>query len=110
MATCTGVAFGHDTVGPKIAAAVVPAIQKCWSMPALAEGERPHVQLRLRFNPDATLAGKPEIVESAQGSNAEAFVQSTVSAVARCQPYRVLLDFPHERWREIVVNFDPPPP
>ena len=45
-----------------------------------------------------------------QGGNAEAFTQSTIRAVERCQPYGVLLDYPHDRWREIVVNFDPPPP
>ncbi len=47
-----------------------------------------------------------------QGSNAGAFTQSTIRAVERCQPYGVLLDYPHDRWwvDEIVVNFDPPPP
>ena len=110
LASLTGAAHAHDTTGPKIAAAVVAAIQKCWSMPKLAEGERPHVQLKIRLSAEGALLGKPEVAESAQGGNAEAFTESTIRAVERCQPYGVLLDYPHERWREIVVNFDPPPP
>lgn len=104
-----GSAAAHDTVGPKIVRTIVPAVQKCWTPPALAAGDKPHVALKVRFKADATLDGAPEVATPANGQNAEAFTASAVRALQQCQPYAALLDHPYERWREIIVNFDPLP-
>lgn len=107
FSTVAGPANAHDTVAPEIIRAVVPAIQKCWIPPQSTEGARPHVSLKVRFNADGTLNGDPEIVTRAESDSGEAFTQSTVRAVQKCQPYEVLRQFPYDRWHEIIVNFDP---
>ncbi|MGE0284263.1 MAG: cell envelope integrity protein TolA [Rhizobiaceae bacterium] len=96
-----------DTTGPEIIKAIVPAIQKCWAMPPAPEGQRPHAQLKVKFNADGSLNGAPEIVKATEGEGGQAFTQSTVRAVQKCAPYDVLLKHPYERWREILINFDP---
>jgi len=107
----SGLASAHDTMpdttGPEIIKAIVPAIQKCWSMPAMSQGVRPHAQLKVKFNADGSLNGAPEIVKEAEGDGGAAFTESIVRAVQKCAPYDVLLIHPYERWREILINFDP---
>ena len=110
LASLTGAAHAHDTTGPKIAAAVVAAIQKCWSMPKLAEGERPHVQLKIRLSAEGALLGKPEVAEEPTGRQCRGLHPEHDTGSGAMPTHGVLLDYPHDRWREIVVNFDPPPP
>lgn len=110
--TFPGMAYAHgemaapDTTAPAIINAIVPAIQQCWTPPATPAGETPKVSLKVRFNEDGSLNGSPEIVTKAEGATGDAFTTSTVSAVEKCGPYKVLLSHPYERWREIVLNFN----
>lgn len=106
FSTCAVAATAHDTVAPEIIRTVVPAIQKCWSPPPQAAGDQPHVSLKVRFNADGTLNGDPEIVTKAEGDSGEAFTASTIRAIQKCQPYDALQKFPHDRWHEIIINFD----
>lgn len=105
-----GPAFAHgetpDPVAPDIIKAIVPAIQKCWSPPVAATGEKPHASLKLRLNQDGTLSADPEILAKPEGASGEAFAQSAVSAIKKCQPFAVLDPYPYERWKEIIINFD----
>ena len=95
-----------DTTSPDIIRAIVPAIQKCWAVPAGVAEQKPHVTLKVRFKADATLDGNPQVTTEAKGAGGEAFTASTLRAIAKCQPYDVLLKHPYERWREIIINFD----
>jgi hypothetical protein len=96
-----------DTTGPEIIKAIVPAIQKCWAMPAMPDGQRPHAQLKVKLNADGSLDGEPEVMAKAEGGAGDPFTASAVRAVRECAPYEVLLKHPYERWREIRINFDP---
>lgn len=96
-----------DTTGPEIVEAIGPAVQKCWAMPQMPTGQRPHAQLKVKFNADGSLNGDPEVVIKAGGEGGQAYTDSTVRAVQKCAPYDVLLKHPYERWREILINFDP---
>jgi len=111
MFCLAGSAAAHDTMpdttGPDIIKAIVPAIQKCWAMPQMPTEPPPHAQLKVRFNADGSLNGDPEVVMKAEGEGGAAFTDSTVRAVQKCAPYDVLLKHPFERWREILINFDP---
>jgi hypothetical protein len=96
-----------DTIGPEIIKAIVPAIQKCWAMPSAPPDRPPHTQLKVKLNADGSLNGQPEVVARAEGESGESFTASAVRAVQKCAPYAVLLKHPYERWREILINFDP---
>ena len=64
------------------------------------------VKLRLRFNPDGSLAGAP-VVQNPQGSAYFlAISDSAVRAVQACEPFP-LPPNTYEFWKDIVMNFDP---
>jgi len=88
-------------------------IEKCWIVPAGArDAENLAVRIRIFLNPDGTIRGAPEIVESARMNQAgqqffKIAAESARRAVLKCQPYDMLPQKKYERWREIELTFNP---
>ncbi|NWG45872.1 MAG: cell envelope integrity protein TolA, partial [Alphaproteobacteria bacterium] len=86
-------------------------IERCWSFPAgAAYAEELIVTLRLALNPDGSLIGRPEIVDTLKYGLGDTFYRvaadSAVRAVLRCQPF-TLPPEKYENWRSVEVEFDP---
>ena len=64
------------------------------------------VKLRLRFNPDGTLAGAPVVMNPQSTPTFLAVSDSAIRAVQACEPYP-LPAAKYEVWKDIVLNFDP---
>ena len=64
------------------------------------------VKLRMRFNPDGTLAAAPVIMNPQSTPYFLAISDSAVRAVQACEPYP-LPPNSYEFWKDIVMNFDP---
>lgn len=84
--------------------------ERCWEIPIAArEGNSPAVRLRVSFNPDGTVTGRPEVQNPRGDSNFQVLANSAVRAVMRCSAEGGVR-LPRERyetWREVVLNFDP---
>jgi len=82
-------------------------ISQCWSPPVAGLGAASTaVKLRLRLNPDGTLAGQPELVSASTSPVFHAAADSAVRAVWQCQPYS-LPATKYALWRDMILNFDP---
>jgi hypothetical protein len=64
------------------------------------------VKIRLRFNPDGTLAAAPMVVNPQSSPYFLAVQDSAVRAVQACEPYS-LPPAKYDIWKDIVLNFDP---
>ena len=92
--------------------AIRAQIAPCWNPPiGGADVADMTAALRIRLNPDGTVAAPPEFVSQtgATAGNqayARAFVETARRAVLRCAPLQLPADlFPY--WREFELNFDP---
>jgi hypothetical protein len=82
-------------------------VQSKWNL--LAGGEQAQhtlVKLRLRFNPDGTLAGAPVIMNPQSTPYFLAVSDSAIRAAQACEPYSLPPE-KYELWKDIVLNFDP---
>ena len=92
--------------------AVKLQIRRCWSLPAGAsDAENLVVKVRLFLRRDGSLSRRPEIVDAARmvRPGEEYFrtaAESAVRAVLKCEPLR-MPSTKYERWREMVLTFDP---
>lgn len=84
--------------------------ERCWEIPLSArEGNSQAVRVRVSFNPDGTVTGRPEVQNPRGDSNFQVLANSAVRAVMRCSAeggVRLPRDR-YESWREVVLNFDP---
>lgn len=84
--------------------------ERCWEVPIAArEGAVAAVRLRVSFNPDGTVTGRPEVQNPRGDSTFQILANSAVRAVMRCSAEGGVR-LPRERydtWREVVLNFDP---
>ena len=82
----------------------------CWSVPAGARDAGDLVvRVRVSLNPDGSLRGQPELVDSSRLNDAfwRAAAESALRAVRKCEPLRHLPPGKYERWREIELTFNP---
>ena len=82
-------------------------VQSKWNL--LAGGEQAQhtlVKIRLRFNPDGTLAAPPVIMNPQSTPYFLAVSDSAIRAAQACEPYSLPPD-KYELWKDIVLNFDP---
>ena len=82
-------------------------VQSKWNL--LAGGEQAQhtlVKLRLRFNPDGTLAGPPVIMNPQSTPYFLAVSDSAIRAAQACEPYSLPPE-KYDLWKDIVLNFDP---
>ena len=82
-------------------------VQSKWNL--LAGGESAQhtlVKIRLRFNPDGTLAAPPVIMNPQSTPYFLAVSDSAIRAAQACEPYSLPPD-KYDLWKDIVLNFDP---
>jgi outer membrane biosynthesis protein TonB len=96
-----------DALAATIGEAVVSRLKECWSVPPGAREADITVRVLFRLNPDATVAGLPEVLNSSGDPVFPATAQSAVSAVTGCQFSDLLPPDKYELWKEITVNFNP---
>jgi len=76
-------------------------IQRCYS-PRAVPG---HVQVRIAFAPDGTVAGTPYILNPSSEASFRMLAKSACLAILRCQPY-ALPPGKYDRWNEVSVHFE----
>jgi len=82
-------------------------IQRCWNPPVGAtDGDAIIVKIHMELNPDGSVVGQPEVVNSSAAPFFRAAADSARRAILRCQPYQ-LPAAKYDTWREVTVNFDP---
>ena len=82
-------------------------VQSKWNV--LAGGESAQsvqIKMRLRFNPDGTLASPPQITNPQSTPFFLAVSDSALRAVQACEPYS-LPPAKYEAWKDIIMTFDP---
>jgi outer membrane biosynthesis protein TonB len=81
-------------------------VEKCWNvLPGAGNVERGVVELRIRMNPDGTLAAAPQVLNS--GASSQAMAEGAVRAVIACQPYTMLSAGKYPVWKDMIFNFAP---
>ncbi|MDQ0313963.1 TonB C-terminal domain-containing protein [Amorphus orientalis] len=82
-------------------------IQQCWNPPIGARGaDDLLVRVEMRLNPDGSVVGSPEVLNSSANPFFQAAADSARRAVLRCQPYNLPAE-KYETWRQVRVTFDP---
>ena len=65
------------------------------------------VTIRVRLNPDGTLAARPQVVSKSDDPNFASAAASAIQAVRLGQPYRMLKPGSHGSWKYMDIDFDP---
>jgi len=90
-----------------LAQIIKSCVQSKWNVLGGGESaQNTQVKLRLRFNPDGTLASEPQIMNPQNTPYFLAVRDSAIRAVQACEPYS-LPPAKYEFWKDIVLNFDP---
>jgi hypothetical protein len=83
-------------------------LAQLWSPPAGAKNpEELVVQIRMKLNPDGTLAGPPMVLTSGRTPLFMASRDSAIRAVLRGQPFDMLRAEHYEQWKDVEITFDP---
>lgn len=82
-------------------------LEKCWDIPPGAREAQIVVKVHFFLNPDGTVSGMPEVVNSGSDPLFVTTAQSAVSAVMSCQAYDFLPQDKYDVWREITFSFNP---
>jgi colicin import membrane protein len=82
-------------------------VQKCWNvLPGAGNMESVVVVLRIRLNPDGTLAAQPQLVTPITSPVMRAMADSAVRAVTTCAPFKMLRPQTYPVWKDMEVGFD----
>ena len=82
-------------------------VQKCWNvLPGAGSMESVVVVLRIRLNPDGTLAAQPQLVTPVTTPIMRAMAESAVRAVTTCAPFKMLRPQTYPVWKDMEVGFD----
>ena len=79
------------------------ALAKLWN----ASGHSDIVTIRVRLNPDGTLAAPPKVVSTPEGPNFAAAADSAMKAVQLSQPFSMLKPGSYDTWKVMDLVFDP---
>jgi hypothetical protein len=84
-------------------------LSQCWKPPAgVTPATRGYVVLRVLLKPDGSLAGSPVLVEDTSSSTFRpALANSAIQALMTCQPFTMLKPEDYEKWKDLVLKFDP---
>jgi outer membrane biosynthesis protein TonB len=96
-----------DGVAATIADAIRQRLAKCWNIPPGAREAEVNVRIRFQLNPDGSVSGLPQVLNSSPDPLFAATAQSAVSAVMDCQAYDFLPQDKYNLWQENTVNFNP---
>ena len=103
---------GHQFMG--LAQAIKLQIEPCYTMGDLdgTDAVRIITTLRLRFNKDGSIAGKPELVEQTGVDDAnrqyvDAVAGVAIRAVSRCVPLHLPVELYEGGWDDLNFRFSP---
>ena len=103
---------GRETSGAKLTRSEIDGLrahlQACWSAPLTSFDESPTVKVLMVLNPDGTVNGRPQVLESSGSRVATALEGAGTRMLRRCGPYTMLPPEKHggpNGWNEVVVNF-----
>lgn len=83
-------------------------VRKCWNvLPGAGNMESNLIVLRIRLNPDGTLAAQPELKSTITTPIMRANADSAMRAVITCAPFRMFRPATYPVWRDMEVGFDP---
>jgi len=83
-------------------------VSACSALPAsIGFGDKIAISLHVSFNPDGTLASPPKLNGSIASQKEQALMQSSISALERCQPYTMLPADKYKAWKTLDLVFGP---
>lgn len=82
------------------------AMMRCWNPPMAALSAGISVTLRVKLEPNGSLAGTPEIASEIASDLERATALSAQRAVQQCGPYTFLPEASHESWQELTMTFN----
>jgi hypothetical protein len=101
-----------DSIGAKLPPEVIAELRRhlrsCSKLPAeVAPTDAVHIRLRAVLATDGTLARPPILIEAPPSTKGVAIVQSAMSALQACQPYKMLPIDKYEEWKVMDLSFTP---
>ena len=102
----------NDSIAAKLPSEVVAELRQhlrsCSKLPAeVAPTDAVRIRLRAVLAPDGTLARPPVLIEAPPSRKGVAIVQSAMSALQACQPYKMLPVDKYEEWKVMDLSFTP---
>ena len=102
----------NDSIAAKLPPEVVAELRRhlrsCSKLPAeVAPTDAVRIRLRAVLAPDGTLARPPILIEAPPSTKGVAIVQSAMSALEACQPYKMLPVDKYEEWKVMDLSFTP---
>jgi hypothetical protein len=83
-------------------------VSSCSALPAsISFGDKIAVSLHVSFNLDGTLASPPKFNGAVASQKEEALIQSSISALEKCQPYTMLPADKYKAWQTLDLIFSP---
>ena len=82
----------------------------CWTPPPTTPDGDPYVaEVRVVFNPDGSLSGRPVLLNPPADRAWRAHAESAMRAVKKCDPLKVPAEYmPYfEQWKIETIHFDP---
>jgi hypothetical protein len=83
-------------------------VSACSTLPAsISLGDKIAISLHVSFNPDGTLASPPKLNGTIASQKERELVQSSMSALEKCQPYTMLPADKYKAWKTFDLTFSP---
>jgi hypothetical protein len=101
-ATAQSAATNNPLTNEEISA-LRAAVSQTWN----ASGHKSIVTIRVRLNPDGTLAAPPKAVSPPDGPNSAAAAESAIKAIQSSQPFRMLKPGSYDAWKVMDIDFNP---
>ncbi|MFT4121797.1 hypothetical protein [Bradyrhizobium sp.] len=101
-----------DSIGAKLPPEVIAEFRRhlrsCAKLPAgVAPTDNVHIKLRAVLATDGTLARPPILIEAPPSAKGPLLVQSAMSALLACQPYKMLPADKYQEWKVLDLPFSP---
>jgi hypothetical protein len=93
----------NDPLTNEEISALKAAVSKSWN----AFGYKSIVTIRVRLNPDGTLAAPPKAVSRPNVPNFTAAAESAIKAIELSQPFRMLKPGSYDSWKVMDIDFNP---
>jgi hypothetical protein len=82
----------------------------CWTPPpSMPDGDTYVAQIKVVFNPDGSLSGRPVLLNPPSDRAWRAHAESAMRAVRKCDPLKVPAEYMpfFEQWKVETIHFDP---
>ncbi len=84
-------------------------IESCWNLlPSAGNADHFVVDLKVQFNRDGTIRGRPEVLNRNSHPAFQAIADTAVRALLQCQPYTMLSPAKYDVWKDLDFGFYPP--